>query len=131
MRAILVIVALIVIAGIGTTVYNMGKKSVQVPVCPTCQTPVAASCPPPTPPAPCPVCPTCQAPIPASIAAGTVVNGKVYRCGTTGAIYIIENNTKRWYPNPTIYAKYGNPAVDNTFSDCTPLYQVPGGPDMQ
>lgn len=104
--------------------------------CPQNSCPVAPPCPQnscPTAP-PCPICPKVVCPacekcpvlaIPASIANGSIVEGGVYRCLASGAVYKIENNTKRWYPNPTIYNKYGAPAITNV--ECEPLEQIPGG----
>ena len=104
--------------------------------CPQTPCPQAPSCPAqaPCPIVTCPtcpnvVCPTCEKcpalSVPESIANGNIVEGGVYHCVSTGAVYKIENGVKRWYPNPTIYNKYGAPEA--TSVDCEWLEQIPGG----
>lgn len=51
--------------------------------------------------------------------------GVVFRCPNNGAIMRVENCTKRWFPNPPIYAEYGSPPP--TVTGCFP--NMPYGRD--
>ncbi len=53
-------------------------------------------------------------------------NGNVIRCAVDGAIYRLEDNRRRWYPNPTVYAKYGRPPYTNV--DCNIIDSIVPGP---
>ncbi len=57
-----------------------------------------------------------------------IVNGDSVKCPEDAKIYKIENNRKRWYPNPTIYGKYGSPPFKTL--TCAVLNSIPSGPDM-
>lgn len=57
-----------------------------------------------------------------------VVNGDTIKCATAAPIYKVENNQKRWYPNPTIYSKYGSPAAK--VLSCDAINKIPNGPNM-
>jgi hypothetical protein len=50
------------------------------------------------------------------------------RCNTNGYIYTLVNGTTQWYPNPTIYAKYGSPPYTNV--DCNVIASIPAGPNF-
>lgn len=65
--------------------------------------------------------------VPAPIAAGRMVEGGVYACD--GRIIKIQNGQLRWYPNPTIYNKYGAPPYTiATSADCA---AIPPGPNFE
>jgi hypothetical protein len=49
-------------------------------------------------------------------------------CTTTGAIYYIEAQAKRWYPNGAIYASWGSPPYITL--DCATIDKIPNGLDM-
>ncbi len=57
-----------------------------------------------------------------------IANGDSVKCAGDVKIYKIVNNMKSWYPNPTIYAKYGNPPFK--VITCDELNRVPNGPNM-
>ncbi len=66
--------------------------------------------------------------MPPSLPAG-ILNGDSVKCPEDAKIFKIENNRKRWYPNPTIYGKYGSPSFK--ILSCAVLNSIPSGPDMQ
>ena len=55
-------------------------------------------------------------------------NGDVVRCNQDGAVYKIENYTKRHYANYTVYYAYGSPAYKEW--NCDDLAKIPTGADM-
>jgi hypothetical protein len=57
-----------------------------------------------------------------------IVNGNSYRCATDGAIYLVKNNQKQHYANPTTYKAAGSPAF--TTVDCGVLASIPSGPEI-
>lgn len=63
---------------------------------------------------------------PEPIAAGRIVNGKSY--SSNGAIYLIENDTKRWYINITVYKAHGSPAY--TAANPADMAAIPNGADI-
>lgn len=58
-----------------------------------------------------------------------IADGDIIRCATTGGIYKVVGCKKQWYPNPTIYAKYGNPAFKNV--DCAKVDAIANGPSFE
>jgi hypothetical protein len=58
-----------------------------------------------------------------------ISEGDVIRCADDGMIVKVVGGQRRWYPNPTIYAKYGSPAARNV--DCATLRSLPQGPNFE
>lgn len=57
-----------------------------------------------------------------------ISNGDVIHCTENGAIYKIENNQKRWYPNPDVYSKHGKPK--SRAVSCNVIAAIPSGPNF-
>ena len=62
---------------------------------------------------------------PEPISAGRIVNGKAYRDPANGAVYMIVDNTKRWYINAAVYARHGSPPA--TTASSADLNAIPSG----
>jgi hypothetical protein len=55
-------------------------------------------------------------------------NGDVIKT-SDGAVFLIENDQKRWYPNAAIYQSWGSPQPK--YVDDNTARRIPNGPDMQ
>lgn len=65
--------------------------------------------------------------MPPALPAG-IMNGDSVKCPEDAKIYRIDAGLKRWYPNPTIYTKYGAPPFKTL--TCMVLNAIPSGADM-
>ena len=58
------------------------------------------------------------------------INNKMtLRCNSTGKIYKIQNNTKRWYPNYSVYTEADRPQWYEV--SCDKINQIPDGSNMR